>query len=165
MLSRRILTHHDRRGLYCGMFAEGRLDLSQFNAEAPNLDLLISSAEQFEVAVRPVASEIAGVVQACAGIPIEWMEHKLLCGEFRPVAVNRVVVDELVPGDAADPGVWAEWTRACCSHRDRIEEFVDPIVDFLDPSGSTLLRQVGEQHVESQMRVVELQNPTMHKSG
>ena len=86
-------------------------------------------------------------------------------GEFRPVAVNRVVVDELVPGDAADPGVWAEWTRACCSHRDRIEEFVDPIVDFLDPSGSTLLRQIGEQHVESQMRVVELQNPTMHKNG
>jgi hypothetical protein len=85
--------------------------------------------------------------------------------DLRPVGVNAVTLSQLAPGTKAAPGIWAEWTRACCNRRDRIEEFVDPVVDQFERPGSPVSTEVRAQHLESQLRVFELEHPTMHRKG
>jgi hypothetical protein len=49
------------------MFGDARLDLSQLDAEAADLDLEVVAAEVFDVAVRQPAAEVAGLVHPAAG--------------------------------------------------------------------------------------------------
>jgi len=83
---------------------------------------------------------------------------------LRPVGVNAVALGQRVPGTAAAPGVWAEWTRACCNRRDMIEDFVDPVIDQFERDGSPVAQQLAGQHLESQMRIQTLEHPT-HRKG
>src|SRR6185436_5954794 len=50
-----------------GMLGEAGLDLPELDAEAADLDLLVVAAEEVEVAVGPIAGEVAGLVEAVAG--------------------------------------------------------------------------------------------------
>jgi hypothetical protein len=78
--------------------------------------------------------------------------------DLRPVAVNTVRLNR-----AAAPGVWAEWTRACCDKRKLIDDFVDPVVrDFglVDYAGQDPRR---EAHAESQLRVLHLESKSHMK--
>ena len=49
------------------MLGEAGLDLAELDAEAADLDLLVVAAEEVDIAVGPIASKIAGLVQAIAG--------------------------------------------------------------------------------------------------
>lgn len=82
--------------------------------------------------------------------------------DIRPVGVNKVAIDSLVKGTAADAGVWAQWTRACCDKRDRIDDFVDPVMQEFDQEASLTRPELANEHVESQMRVQTLAYPAMH---
>ncbi|MFC4146216.1 hypothetical protein ACFO0M_08105 [Micromonospora mangrovi] len=85
--------------------------------------------------------------------------------EIRPAGVNTVVIDALRPGTAADPGVWAEWSRACCGHRSRIEDFEEPVLQEWTADGSLTHIDARGQHVESQLRHTTLEYPDMHQAG
>jgi hypothetical protein len=82
---------------------------------------------------------------------------------LRPVGVNAIALGQRVPGTAAEPGVWAEWTRACCNRRESIEEFVDPAVEQFEREGSPVARELAGEHLESQMRIQTLEHPTQHR--
>src|SRR5690348_2598208 len=45
------------------MFPERGLDFAQLDAEAADLDLMIDASEEFEIAVRAPAGEVAGAIQ------------------------------------------------------------------------------------------------------
>lgn len=82
--------------------------------------------------------------------------------DVRPVGVNAVAIDSIVQQTAADPGVWVQWTRACCDKRRQIEDFVEPLVRDFDPAADITRGGVAEQHIESLMRTETLSSPKMH---
>jgi len=82
--------------------------------------------------------------------------------EYRPIGVNAVTVESLVPGTRQDVGVWAQWERACCGSRDKIAEFTDPVINEIEPGDTVMSEKLLNTHFESQMRVVRLENPEMH---
>jgi hypothetical protein len=83
----------------------------------------------------------------------------------RPSGVNAVALESLGPQAKADWLVWAEWTRACCDSRHRIDDFINPVVDDFVAPDVKLMNEVAGQHVESQLRVQKLENPQMHGRG
>ena len=85
--------------------------------------------------------------------------------DLRPVGINAVSLSQRMPGTGADPGFWAEWTRACCDRRDRIQDFVDPVIDQFERPGSPVIEQLHGEHLESQMRVQMLEHPTQHRKA
>ncbi|VWB43519.1 hypothetical protein BLA6860_01957 [Burkholderia lata] len=66
------------------------LDFTRFDAEAPDLDLIVVAAEEDDVAVRQVAREIAGAVHACiglAGCARKRIGQEPLLGQLRAVEI------------------------------------------------------------------------------
>src|SRR6185369_17718553 len=59
-----------------GECPQRRLDLAGLDAEAPHLHLVVDAAEEFELTVRTEAREVAGAIEAGAG---------LLIGPIRPI--------------------------------------------------------------------------------
>lgn len=78
--------------------------------------------------------------------------------ELRPIGVNRVSLGS----NKADVDVWAQWTRACCDKRKRIEDFVDPVLTDFDNNLQASTGRKATTHVESQMVVHRLANPATH---
>ena len=70
------------------MFAKYRLDFSQFNSEAADLDLVISAAQEFDNAIRQVARRVTRVVQPGAQFAAERVVNKPLQGQLRTVQVT-----------------------------------------------------------------------------
>src|SRR6185436_3114733 len=68
-----------------GMLGEAGLDLPELDAEAADLDLLVVAAEEVEVAVGPIAGEVAGLVEAVAGD--ERVVEEALGGELGAVQI------------------------------------------------------------------------------
>ena len=66
--------------------AELGFDLTQLNAETPQLDLLVLAAEELDLAVRHEAAQIAGVVKPLAG---DGMPHEAGSGFSRIVPVTE----------------------------------------------------------------------------
>lgn len=98
---------------------------------------------------------------------VEELSEKALSAlppDVRPVGVNMVKLDQIVAGTNLEPGVWVEWTRACCGHRNRIDDFVMPSVDEIRHQESASLVQAGEQHAEVQLKVITLEYPRQHRS-
>lgn len=85
--------------------------------------------------------------------------------DLRPVGVNAVALGQRIPGSTSEPGVWAEWVRACCNRRDRIEDFIDPVIDQFEREGSPVAHQLAGEHLESQMRIQTLEHPTKHRKA
>lgn len=48
------------------LFQQACFDLSQFNAQATNLDLMVDTANVLDYAVGPLPCQVAGTVQALA---------------------------------------------------------------------------------------------------
>lgn len=72
---------------------------------------------------------------------------------LRPVAINTVSLNK-----ASDPGVWAQWTRACCDKRKLIDDFEDPLArDFGIGEVAGLGTRI-DSHAESQLRVLHLES-------
>lgn len=85
--------------------------------------------------------------------------------DLRPVGVNAVALSQHLPGTQAQPGFWAEWTRACCDRRHLIEDFEDPVIEQFEREGSLVTRQLEGEHLESQLRVQMLEHPTQHRKA
>jgi hypothetical protein len=83
----------------------------------------------------------------------------------RPIGVNAVSLNQTLPGTGADPGFWAEWTRACCGSRAKIEDFSDPVIEQFERPDSPVVKELAGEHLESQMRIQELEHPTKHVRG
>ncbi|HEY0549337.1 MAG TPA: hypothetical protein VGF13_07010 [Verrucomicrobiae bacterium] len=79
---------------------------------------------------------------------------------LRPVGVNAVTIDSIAKGTAADPGVWAQWTRACCDKRKRIEDYKDITPGEMREIAQ--LRPVVAEHVETDFSIQVMNNPKMH---
>jgi hypothetical protein len=66
--------------------------------------------------------------------------------------VNSVQLESSLK-EAADVGAWAQWTRACCDKRDRIEEFTDPVINELGISNPNLERVLHQNHFDSNLSI------------
>lgn len=71
---------------------------------------------------------------------------------IRVAEVNSVKVESTLK-ESADYGVWAQWTRACCDKRDRIEEFTDPSNEELGITNSSLEKAVHQNHFDSNLSI------------
>ncbi|MBC8953844.1 hypothetical protein Xenpb_02590 [Xenorhabdus sp. PB62.4] len=86
-----VVNHH---GLfYLRMGSEGVFNFAQLNAVTADFDLKIIAPEIFQIAVRPPAHQITGFVQAGIAFRLvfgrrEWVRHKTLSSQFRPVPVT-----------------------------------------------------------------------------
>ena len=63
-----IFPRQHYRLFYRRVRSQGGFDLSQLNAEAAHLHLIVAAAQKLDVAVLPIARQIAGAVHARAGI-------------------------------------------------------------------------------------------------
>ena len=88
MLARPLRASDDHSLPNGGMGSQRRLDFTQFNTKAPDLDLMIEPAEEFEVAVRPIARQVAGFIKAGAWFAAEGIGDELLGGEFGAVQIS-----------------------------------------------------------------------------
>jgi hypothetical protein len=84
---------------------------------------------------------------------------KALPKDLHPVGVNRV---SLGSNPLADTEVWAQWTRACCDRRKRIEDFTDPVLEDYLTTPLSGIQVKANTHIESQMIVHRLENPNTH---
>ncbi len=82
-----------------------------------------------------------------------------LLGDSVPIRVNAVSLAQQV-----DVEVWAEWSRACCGHRSRIEEFEEPVITDFEIESLPISRRLHGTHLESQLRVIKLEGPS-HQKG
>ena len=58
-----IFPHHDGGCAHRRVLAQHRLDLTQLDAEAAQLALLVQPAQELQVPIRSVARQVAGAVQ------------------------------------------------------------------------------------------------------
>jgi hypothetical protein len=84
---------------------------------------------------------------------------------MRPHSVNTVALNQTTPATQGKPGISVMWERACCGHRNQIEDFEDPVIEQFELDGSPLRRQLAGEHVESRLTVTELEHPTQHVAG
>ena len=81
----------------CAVLAEHRLDLARLHPEPADLYLLVGAAEELEHAIGAIADQIAGSIQAGAGIGGERVRHELfgvqivapVVAEGEPVAARE----------------------------------------------------------------------------
>ena len=69
------------------MLGQGGLNLTEFDAQAADLDLGVDPANELEVAVRSITRQIAGPVKPCPGLRAERIGYEALRGQLRPVQV------------------------------------------------------------------------------
>jgi hypothetical protein len=94
-----------------------RLDLAQLDAETPNLDLPVQTAEELQLAILPPPHPVAGAVQACP---------RLQACRVGPEAVRR----EIRPAEvAASQTCPAEPQLARHAHRHRLQPAVEHTCD------------------------------------
>ncbi len=89
---------------------------------------------------------------------------KTLPENLRPVGVQGVVLDSVKPGTSLEPGVWAQWTRACCDKRKQIDGFIDPVAEDFAAASLDAIQPRDLGHIETNFSVQTLSNPKMHKT-
>src|SRR2546421_1440176 len=81
------LADQHQRFSHSRMMAKHHLDLSRFDAEAAQLDLLIKPSEELNGAIRQIAHEITGPVQARPRLVTKGITYELLVCQFGTVQV------------------------------------------------------------------------------
>src|SRR5438552_18893400 len=92
-----ILAGHHHTLTHQRVLMQDCLDLTEFDAEAAQLDLLVDPAEEFEVAVREVADQVSSPVETRAGLGREGVWDEALGGQFRTM---EVAAGQAVAADA-----------------------------------------------------------------
>ena len=69
------------------MSRQGGFDLSEFNPEAADFDLIVSATEILDISIRQIAREIASLVQPLTGLAAERIRNKLLGSQTRKVYI------------------------------------------------------------------------------
>ena len=72
-------------------------DLTQFNPESTDLDLLIATPQEFQIAICQMADAVARLIQPCVRIRAEGVGYKALCSQFWPIEIP-----------ASDPGTTSQ---------------------------------------------------------
>ncbi len=85
------------------MAVQGGFDLSQLDAEAAHLDLLVDPPQKLEIAVRPQAGQITGSVHPASGLLCERIGSELFCGQPGPVQVAARQARSRQPKLPGDP--------------------------------------------------------------
>src|SRR5262249_49443259 len=97
---RLIFSHQHYRLSHGWMLREHRLDLSELNAESPDLHLVVDPPEELQVSVRQIPRPIARPVEPATCAP-ERVRDELLGCELRPVEVSS---GQPIPADVQLPG-------------------------------------------------------------
>src|SRR5271165_2128689 len=58
------------------MSSQGSLDLTQFNAEAPNFYLVVAASEELDVSIRKIARHVTSAIHPGAGVTHEGIGNK-----------------------------------------------------------------------------------------
>ena len=75
--------------------------------------------------------------------------------EIRISGVNSVQLESSLK-EAADIGGWAQWTRACCDKRNRIEDFTDPVIPELGILNPGLEKILHQNHFDSNLTIKQV---------
>ena len=95
LLGRPVLPHHHHRLADVGVAGEDGLHLTQLDAKAPQLDLVVDPADEHQLALGVPAHQVAGAVHAAAG-GAEGTGHEALGAQSGPV---QVAPGQSRPGD------------------------------------------------------------------
>jgi hypothetical protein len=79
--------HNDYRLQDCGMLLQYSFDLSQFNAKAAQLHLVVSPANQLNSAIVAVPGQVTGPIKAFLSVFSGWQQEKTFCCQFRPMKI------------------------------------------------------------------------------
>ncbi len=82
-----VLARDDHGAADLGPSHDPGLDFAELDAKAPDLDLEVVAADELQIAVGPIAHEIAGAVQASTGLGGVGVVDEALGAEFGPVQV------------------------------------------------------------------------------
>jgi hypothetical protein len=63
-------------------------DFARFDTVPPDLNLVINSPHESDLAIGQIAPEISGSIHAVFGIGIEWVRNKSFCSELRMVYIS-----------------------------------------------------------------------------
>src|SRR6185295_14898605 len=69
------------------------LDLLKLDAETPYLNLLINPAEEFNIAIRKVAPQVAGLIESRSCLSAQRIGNKAGSSKIRPVDVTASYAD------------------------------------------------------------------------
>ncbi len=70
------------------MFGQTRIDLAELDTEATDLDLIVVTAEVFDIAIRQIAAKVAGAVHARRWVLAERVFEEALGGQIVAVQVT-----------------------------------------------------------------------------
>ncbi len=87
LVSRDFFVGEHRGLLHSGLGQEDGLDLSQLDAEATELDLVVDAAEVLQVPIRQQAGEVASPIEAAPGLGAEGIREESLGGELWAVEI------------------------------------------------------------------------------
>ena len=99
-LARIILAQRHDGLLHLGEPAEHRFDLPQLDAKAADFDLIVAAPEELDIAVRHIACEIAGPVQARPRSRAEGIGDESLVRQLRSI---QVTARDAIAADAEFP--------------------------------------------------------------
>src|SRR5260370_41751297 len=88
LFSGRVFLSQDDGLSYGRMFAERRLELAQFDAEPPDLHLVVSTAEELYPSIGQIAGQIPGFVQSCSRFGTKGMRNEFLPGQIPSVKIS-----------------------------------------------------------------------------
>src|SRR6476619_3248806 len=71
-----IFTQHNCALPYLRVLLQSRFNLSQFNTESPDLNLMVYSPQEFQSAVRQPARPVAGAIETCASTIRKRIRHE-----------------------------------------------------------------------------------------
>src|SRR5208283_1210980 len=87
-----VFPGNHRRFFYARMFCDGGFDLSRFDAEAADFDLMVGSSEKFQLAGHLPPHQIARTIQSRSRLSAhaftKWIGNKLLAVQFRSMMVS-----------------------------------------------------------------------------
>src|SRR5437762_1112616 len=92
------------------MLRQCGFNLTQLDAMAAHLHLLIDAPEKINLSVSQVASTVAGAIEPCAGCGGERIGNESFSSEFRPLEVaarQTVTADEQFTGNTDRHGLQA----------------------------------------------------------
>src|SRR5213594_4059212 len=88
MLVAFILASDDDRLAHGRMIGQRRFNLAQLNAETADLNLIVDAPNEFDLAGRAIANEVAGLVETRAGLARKRIAHEPLGIQLRTIQIT-----------------------------------------------------------------------------
>ncbi|MEM9001688.1 MAG: hypothetical protein AAGB24_15620 [Bacteroidota bacterium] len=75
--------------------------------------------------------------------------------DLRVSQVNSIQLESSL-SEIADVGAWAQWTRACCDKRNRIDDFINPVINELSVSDPLIEKNIFQDHFDSNFEIKQV---------